>query len=235
MSEARIAVLFDAENVNCETAERVLAALARLGLVQIRKAVGDFSALGLARWIGCCTDNGIELVMQPTLGKGKNSADIRLTIEAMDIAHRGHVDTVALVTRDRDFAPLAQRLRDAGLVVLGFAENEPNVAFRQACSRFEVIGAVMAPVGPAPKPAPLPAFDKEELQRLRKVIAEASGAAPVASSTLAAAMRKAEPALQARLGGEGKFQKALLALALVEIVGSGNTQRLRPASDKQAA
>jgi uncharacterized protein (TIGR00288 family) len=235
MAETRIAVLFDAENINCETAQRVLAALATRGLVQIRKAIGDFSAANLARWIACCTDSGIELVMQPALGKGKNSADIRLTIEAMDIAHRGHVDTVALVTRDRDFAPLAQRLRDAGLVVLGFAESEPNVAFREACSRFEVIGALETAAKPAPKPVAKPGFAKSELQRLRKVIDQTCAAAPVASSTLAAAMRQAEPALHAALGGQGKFQKTLVALGLVEIVGSGATQRLQPAAKKQAA
>ena len=235
MARARIAVLFDAENINCDTAQRVLAALAGRGLVQIRKAVGDFSAANLARWIACCTENGIELVMQPALGKGKNSADIRLTIEAMDISYRGHVDMVALVTRDRDFAPLAQRLRDAGIVVLGFAESEPNVAFREVCSHFEVIGAVTASARLLQKPVAGPALAAAELERLRTVIRQVCAGGPVTASVLAAAMRSAEPKLHPRLGGQGKFQKTLLALGLVEVAGSGATRRLQAAPGKRAA
>src|SRR5690606_32998111 len=69
-----------------------------------------------------------------------------LTIEAMDIAHLGHIDTIVLVTRDRDFTPLALRLRQYGMAVWGFAESEPSAGFRAACSSFELV----------PRPAPPP-------------------------------------------------------------------------------
>jgi hypothetical protein len=93
----RIAVLFDAENINCEIAAQALDLLSARGNVVIRRSVGDFSTASLLGWIACARERGIDLVMQPGLGKGKNASDIRLTIEAMDIIHTAKVDTVALV------------------------------------------------------------------------------------------------------------------------------------------
>lgn len=229
MANARIAVLFDAENINCETALRALARLNSLGNVQIKRAVGDFSASGLANWIGCARENGIELVLQPSLGKGKNGADIKLTIEAMDIVHQRSVNAVALVTRDRDFTPLALRLREAGLSVLGFAQTAPSPAFAAACLRFEVIGAAadvtQKPVQ-APKPTPSVAaiamkLDDGEKARLRRIVIAASKGGSVMLSTLKTAIEADAADLAPRLSGKGKFLKTLVAHGLVERVGNG--------------
>lgn len=225
MVDARIAVLFDAENINCDTARRVLQQLHRRGEVPIRRAVGDFSGAALAGWIDCARENGIELVLQPGLGKGKNGADIRLVIEAMDIAHQGRIDTVALVTRDRDFTPLALRLRHAGLVVWGFAQTEPHEAFRAACSSFEVIGKP----APATVPPAGPMFRSDELKRLRKIAQVISRDGPVSPVVLTKAIIVAEPDLATRLSGRGKFLKVLVALGVVERVGAGPALQVRAA------
>ena len=245
MAGARIAVLFDAENINCEAAKATLELLARRGTVQIRRAVGNFAAGNLASWIACGREHGIELVLQPSLGKGKNSADIKLTIEAMDIAHQGHVDTIALVTRDRDFTPLAERLRGAGLEVLGFAQAAPGDAFAVACSRFVVIDPPEQAAEPAKPAVGLPAkakapkvaqaLGKKQLARLRTVIAEACQDGPIRSATLRSAIGSAEPELLPLLGGKGKFQKNLLAQGLVQIIGDGNEQRLLATPQLRAA
>ena len=242
MAPARIAVLFDAENINCETALQALALLKPRGELQVRRAVGDFSSSNLATWIVCARDHGIELVFQPSLGKGKNAADIRLTIEAMDIVHGGHIDTVALVTRDRDFAPVALRLRQAGITVLGLAQTAPNKAFAAACTSFELLGApeVSRPAaGVEASPSPLKAtanrsLNTQELERLRSAIAKACLGGPVCGANLRTAIRLAEPDLLPLLSGKGKFQKALVAHGLVKITGHGAEQRLEPAI-RQAA
>lgn len=234
MAKPRIAVLFDAENINCATAQRALTVLATLGTVQIKRAVGDFSATGLATWIGCGRDNGIDLVLQPGLGKGKNAADIKLTIEAMDIVHQRSVDTVALVTRDRDFTPLALRLREAGLTVLGFAQQEPSPAFAAACSRFEVIGAapvvVMTPLTVnVPPVAPVAGvkLTNDEKAQLRQIVAAAIKTEVVTHGTLKSVIVAQAPDLATRLSGQGRFFKALVAHGIVERVGSGPNLMVR--------
>lgn len=232
MVDARIAVLFDAENVSCAFARRVLRQLHGRGEVPIRRAVGDFSLGALAGWMDCARENGIELVLQPGLGKGKNGADIRLAIEAMDIAHQRLIDTVALVTHDRDFTPLALRLRHAGLAVWGFAHAQPHEAFRAACSSFEVTGhALPAAIAP-PSVAiasTLPTFGSDEVIRLRHIARIASRDGPILPIILSKAIIAAEPELATRLSGQGKFLKTLVALGIVQRVGAGADLQVRAA------
>ncbi|MDB5614913.1 MAG: hypothetical protein JWQ22_2566 [Devosia sp.] len=246
MTAKRIAVLLDAENIDCVTAVAALKLLVPRGMTQIKRAVGDFSLAALNSWIACGRENGIELVLQPGLGKGKNSADIRLTIEAMDVVHQRTVDAVALVTHDGDFTPLALRLRNAGLEVMGFSRVEPNAAFRSACTSFEVLGIQAAPTQAAlstkqlsaRKQVETPANPKSphsnDTARLRQVVAEACESGPVRSAALRAAINLAEPDLLRLLGGKGKFQKSLVAHGLVQIVGSGAEQRLQPVVQRRA-
>ncbi|KRA47685.1 NYN domain-containing protein [Devosia sp. Root635] len=218
MTLQQIAVLFDAENIDCVTAGRALNTLAARGRIVVMRAVGDFSAATLSNWVECARAHGIELVMQPGLGKGKNAADIRLTIEAMDIAHAGKIDTMALVTHDRDFTPLALRLRNAGLTVLGMGRVEPSATFRAACSAFELF-APMKPM--AEKAIEAIQLDKGEMARLQRAVATASKQGPISPVNLTRAIIAAEPALATRLSGRGKFLKTLVAHGLAERVGSG--------------
>lgn len=236
MAMPQIAALFDAENIDCATACRSIDLLAARGRIAVLRAVGDFSLAGLAGWISCARDHGIELVMQPGLGKGKNSADIRLTIEAMDIVHQGRVDMVALVTHDSDFTPLALRLRHAGIAVLGIGRVLPSPAFRAACSSFELVGLPPAPARPVaakptpPRPAEAPKLDKAQLARLQRVIVAASEQGAIAPVSLNKAIVAAEPELATRLSGDGKFLKRLVAHGLVKRVGSGPGLLVRAAS-----
>ena len=55
-----------------------------------------------------------EYHTQPTVASAKNGADIALAIDAMDILYAGAVTAFCIVSNDRDFVPLALRLRAAG-------------------------------------------------------------------------------------------------------------------------
>ena len=68
--------------------------------------------------------------------KGKNSSDIALVIDAMDLMHTGRFDGFVFVSSDSDFARLASRLREQGLQVFGIGKTNTPEAFRKACKRF---------------------------------------------------------------------------------------------------
>ena len=68
--------------------------------------------------------------------QGKNSADIALVIDAMDLLHSGRFDGFCLVSSDSDFTRLASRVREEGLDAYGFGQRKTPEAFRQACKRF---------------------------------------------------------------------------------------------------
>mgnify|MGYP001300068044 CR=1 FL=1 len=65
--------------------------------------------------------HGIELIDIPqTRASGKNSADIRMVVDAIDLSYaKDHIDTFALVTGDSDFSPLASKLKENDRRVLG--------------------------------------------------------------------------------------------------------------------
>jgi hypothetical protein len=84
-------------------------------------------------------------MQQFDVAKGKSATDMRMTIDAMDLLYRGHVDGFGIMSSDSDFLPLAQRIREEGLPVYGFGTTKTPLGFRQACSRFFDVAALHLP------------------------------------------------------------------------------------------
>jgi uncharacterized LabA/DUF88 family protein len=72
-------------------------------------AVGDLHALG------------VELTAIPDRPRtGKNSADIRLAVDAIELCHtKDYIDTFVIVSGDSDFTPLVAKLKENGKTVIG--------------------------------------------------------------------------------------------------------------------
>ncbi|MDB5506219.1 MAG: hypothetical protein JWR75_857 [Devosia sp.] len=247
MPMLRIAVLFDAENTVAGCVSVVLERLRDRGRVVHGLAVGDFANVALARWVEVSRRHGIELLLQPCLGKGKNSADIALTIAALDLARNAGVEAIALVSSDRDFTPLALRLRRGGLEVFGFGRGNTSEAFRSACSQFNVIEpplvqpvatpllvakppvAKTVPVLVAPtlkSPPPLSARERATLLKVLHALPAGSGGL-IIPGNIGLALRSADPALAARIGGPRKLLNNLVAYGVVERVGAGAALKVK--------
>ena len=82
---------------------------------------------------------GIELVDIPqTRASGKNSADIHMVVDAVDLCYaKQHIDTFALVTGDSDFSPLASKLKenDKRVIGCGVRESTSDLLIRN-CDEF---------------------------------------------------------------------------------------------------
>lgn len=65
--------------------------------------------------------HGIELIDIPqSRMSGKNSADIRMVVDAMDLCYaKQHIDIFALISGDSDFSPLVSKLKENNRRVLG--------------------------------------------------------------------------------------------------------------------
>lgn len=131
-----IALLIDADNASPDRFEDVLAILAELGTVNIRRAYGNWEKPALKGWKALTHRYAIEPQQQFDVTKGKSATDMRLLIDAMDLLYRGRVDGFGLMSSDSDFMPLAMRLRQDGLPVYGFGDAKTPESFVQACSRF---------------------------------------------------------------------------------------------------
>jgi len=141
-SELNIALLIDADNASPDHLDEVLLVLGELGTINIRRAYGNWAKASLKGWGALTGMHSIVPMQQFDVVKGKSSTDMKMTIDAMDLLYRGHVDGFGIMSSDSDFLPLAQRIREDGLQVYGFGTAKTPMSFRQACSRFFDVAAL---------------------------------------------------------------------------------------------
>jgi hypothetical protein len=147
-----VALLIDADNASPDRFDDVLAILAELGAVNVRRAYGNWEKENLKGWKGLMHRFAIEPQQQFDVTKGKSATDMRLTIDAMDLLYRGRIDGFGLMSSDSDFMPLAMRLRQDGLPVYGFGTAKTPDSFVQACSRFIFTDQLSEPEAPLAAP-----------------------------------------------------------------------------------
>lgn len=114
--DARVAALIDVENVGLEPLQWLFDEIATLGRVTVRRAYADWSSIGNQR--DRVLGLGLEPVQQFHAARGKNSADLRLAIDAVDLLYSANIDIFVIVSADSDFLPLISRLRTAGKSVI---------------------------------------------------------------------------------------------------------------------
>ena len=66
-------------------------------------------------------ESAFELIEIPhTRQSGKNSADIRMVVDALDLCYtKDHIDTFVIISGDSDFSPLVSKLRENAKLVIG--------------------------------------------------------------------------------------------------------------------
>jgi uncharacterized LabA/DUF88 family protein len=120
----RLAVLIDADNAQATVIEGLLAETARYGEATVKRIYGDFTAPTSASWKKVLQQYAIKPMQQFTYTTGKNATDSTMIIDAMDLLYTRKFDGFCLISSDSDFTGLAIRLREEGLMVLGFGEKK---------------------------------------------------------------------------------------------------------------
>lgn len=142
--ETRIALLIDADNSPAGKIDEVLDELANYGVINIRRAYGDWKSRHLNAWEDVLHEYAIQPIQQFAYTKGKNATDAAMIIDAMDLLYTKQLDGFGIVSSDSDFTPLVMRIRANGLKVFGFGEKKTPSPFVSACSKFlylETLGA----------------------------------------------------------------------------------------------
>lgn len=135
-SRYAVAVLIDGDNASFEKMEDIMGFVSRYGDAVVRRIYGDWTRKALSVWKGTAREHGFRLVQASSYTPGKNTTDIALVIDAMDILRDGRADCFCLVASDGDYSLLAQRIREAGLKVLGYGEGKTPVSLVRSCSVF---------------------------------------------------------------------------------------------------
>jgi len=97
----------------------VLERLLLKGSIVVKKAYCDWDRYKSFK--GTMHEANFELIEIPHVRQsGKNSADIRMVVDALDLCYtKAHVDTFVIVSGDSDFSPLVSKLRENAKRVIG--------------------------------------------------------------------------------------------------------------------
>jgi uncharacterized protein (TIGR00288 family) len=117
--------------------ERVLERLVEKGKIVCKKSYADWNRF--SSFTTQLHEAAIELIEIPRRAQsGKNSADIRLCVDAMDLAYsKEHIDTFVIVSGDSDFSPLVSKLKELGKHVIGLGMQESTSdLLRDNCDEF---------------------------------------------------------------------------------------------------
>ncbi len=134
-SERTLAVFFDFENLalglkkqkdkdGTFDIQKVLERLVEKGKIVVKKAYSDWSRYSVYKQSFHAA--GVELIEIPKRTiSGKNSADIRLVVDALELSFtKVHIDTFVVVSGDSDFSPLVAKLKENGKHVIGLGIKE---------------------------------------------------------------------------------------------------------------
>ncbi len=127
MEDRKLAVLIDSENISGKHVKKMFEKIRQYGEIICCRIYGNWSKNSTWKK-SAILEYGMVPVQQFEFASGKNSADITMVIDAMDLMASGIPDGFVLVTGDSDFTRLALRLRQQGLFVAGFGigEKTPN-------------------------------------------------------------------------------------------------------------
>lgn len=196
-----VALLIDADNLSApESVAQALQHLTQLaGSVAIRRAYG--SAENLKGLAGVLREFAFHLCVNLPLAK--NTTDIALAVDAMDLCARYAPGVLAIGTGDADFAPLVLKLRERGVRTVCYSQaNKMAPEVHGFYDEVVLIGASRrgATASAVPVPAAAPAPERKTAARktpARKAAAKTpAAAAPVAAPVPAAAAAPADDLTQ---------------------------------------
>jgi uncharacterized protein (TIGR00288 family) len=133
--DSNVAVLVDCENAQPTVIDEAMQIAATLGRVTLRRGYGNQTSLA-SKWQDALVRHGFAPCMQFQYVTGKNTADIALALDALEMLLDRRVDHFVIVTSDSDFVGLCRKLQERGAGVHVFGEAKTPAALRHACDRF---------------------------------------------------------------------------------------------------
>ena len=232
MSEQqRVAVFIDADNMSPKFVPAIMSELmAKYGEVTYRRAYGNWLHSN-AKWEELFTRYSMQPVYQPANAKGKNSADIKLIIDAMDALYTAAAEIFCIVSSDSDYTALAVRLREGGKTVVGIGEHKKvkdTSPLARACSKFVFVENLLddaeasepnadGSLGGGEQPAPTPEASIENVI-VDIITANSDGANGMNLSQLKQAVVNRRPDFDERTYGFSSFSKYLAGFDELELI-----------------
>jgi len=133
-----IALLIDGENIAARYAEEILEITNILGECELRKVFGNVRKPAHREWTPVSETHGLTVIRTPPIAGRKNTADIALTVVAMELllSVKDEYDGFVIASSDSDFTALLMRLREDGKFVATIGCKQTHHSLREACDMF---------------------------------------------------------------------------------------------------
>lgn len=198
----RIVVLIDADNTRLSKMADVLREISTHGRIVVKRAYGNWRKEALKHWEAEIKRLAIKAVQQFDYVSGKNATDMALVIDTIELLYTKTYDAFVIVSSDSDYTPLAIKLHESGVYVMGVGEKQTAESFRNACDEFlfleNISTAAEAEAEAEPEPEPEPPAKSAGKK------AAAGGRAAASGGQKAARTAAAEPSK----GGRGGRRKS---------------------------
>jgi uncharacterized protein (TIGR00288 family) len=144
--DSKIAILIDFENIAMGARRAqykefdvhlILRRLLDKGKIIVKRAYADWERYSEYKRV--FHESAIELIDIPQKHySGKNSADIKLVVDALDLCYaKDHIDTFVVVSGDSDFSPLVSKLKENDKSVIGVGvKNSTSDLLIDNCDEF---------------------------------------------------------------------------------------------------
>ena len=225
-NDRQIAVLIDFENVGLSSIQWLFDQVSDIGRITVKRAYADWADKRNKSAGEQLLQLGIEPIHRPpSAAAGKNSSDIRLVIDAVELSFQSPIDTFVIASSDSDFAPLVSKLRASGKVVIGAGRREAtSQTLVISCDRYLYLENEQAQPkkprrGRPPKKQQQPAND---LLR-RAVEASMDEHGRVVGSRLRQTMQRLDPGFSFRSLGHSTFTRYLEASPDVKVTRPGGS------------
>ncbi|GJM08157.1 MAG: hypothetical protein DHS20C11_04330 [Lysobacteraceae bacterium] len=203
---------------------KVLERLLLKGAIVVKKAYSDWERYNTFK--RAMHEAAFELIDIPHVRmSGKNSADIRLVVDALDLCYtKSHVDTFVIISGDSDFSPLVSKLRENNKLVIGVGvKNSTSDLLMANCDEFIFYDDLVRPAKkprrkPAPKAKGKPQNDKTQeafdlvLETLVALISERDDNDNIWGSMIKQTLKRRRPGFTESYYGYGSFSELLEAM-----------------------
>ena len=145
-NNVKIALFIDFENIALGIREaqykdfeigKIIERLVDKGKIVVKKAYADWETYGHYKRV--FHQHAIELIEIPRRAySGKNSADIRMVVDAMDLSYsKDHISMFVVASGDSDFSPLVSKLKENDKYVIGVGvKNSTSDLLIDNCDEF---------------------------------------------------------------------------------------------------
>ena len=221
--------------------QKVLERLLLKGSIVVKKAYCDWDRYKAFK--APMHEASFELIEIPHVRQsGKNSADIRMVVDALDLCYtKSHVDTFVVISGDSDFSPLVSKLRENAKMVIGVGvKNSTSDLLIANCDEFiyydDLVreqkkraakkAAPKAKAEPKAEPKTEPKTDAKAKPASRRRAVKGRAAAepaaePVAEASGEPASESANPAAPATKGDDARRVEAIeLIVGTVEALAA---------------